>query len=98
MTITIEAPTDIADLIAEHPHAVCTPMLGAARVLPPKATPVAKTMEWNWTTITRIIEIDGAHIRIGNRAKTYPLEGGRPVTWHPGDTCTLIAELARLKL
>ena len=97
MTITIEAPADIAELVTEHPHAICTPMQGGARVLPPKATPVAAVMTWNWTTTTREVHIDGAHIRIGDRAKTYPLHGPM-VRFAPGDTITLEAHLAGLNL
>ena len=100
MSATIEIPLEtisIEDLEAEHPHAICTPMLGTERALPPKACPVAQELQWSWSTATREIEIDGAHVRIGERAGSYPITGG-PIRYSPGDTITLYAKLAQLGL
>lgn len=94
--ITIEVP-DIDELLADHPHAVCTPLLGTSRVLPPKACPVAQRMMWTWKTIDRKIDVDGARIRIGDKVGSYPLTGGRQ-TFTPKDGLTLEAHLAGLGL
>lgn len=94
-TITIEVPS-LEQLLEEHPHAICTPMLGTSRVLPPKACPVQTSLEWTWKTTERPVEMDGAHVRIGARAGSYPLTGGR-VRFAPGDNITLYARLVDLK-
>lgn len=92
--ITIEVP-DIDELLADHPHAVCTPLLGDSRVLPPKACPVAQHMRWTWKTIDRRIQVDGARIRIGDKVGSYPLAGGRQ-SFHPKDGLVLEARLTGL--
>lgn len=87
----------VEDLQAEHPHAVCTPLRGTTRVLPPKATPVAERMEWTWTTIDRETAVDGAHVRIGDRADTYRLAGPAAL-FEPGQPNTIWARLQDLHL
>ncbi len=93
-TITIPITETPAELATLWPHVHCTPLLGAAAVLPTKTARTSGRLHWHWKTITRETTIDGYRIRIGDRAMTFP--SGSAYVVKPGDTLELTAALQSL--